>query len=57
MTHAAVNVMPAAPVDAVQQHRQERQTSEKHSHRNTPVQFSLRGKYSDRRSFVHSARL
>jgi len=52
-----VNVMPAAPVDAVQQHRQERQTSEKHSHRNTPVQFSLRGKYSDRRSFVHSARL
>ena len=37
LTHATVNVMPAAPVDAVQQHRQKRQTSKKHGHGDTPV--------------------
>ena len=47
MTHAAVNVMPAASVYAVQQHRQEGQTSKKHGHRTTPVQFGQRREYLD----------
>ena len=37
MTHATVDMMPAASVDAVQQHRQKRQTSKKHGHGDTPV--------------------
>jgi hypothetical protein len=41
MTHATVDMMPAASVDAVQQHRQKRQTSKKHGHRNTPVRSDL----------------
>lgn len=41
MTHATVDMMPAASVDAVQQHRQKRQTSKKHGQRNAPVRSDL----------------